>query len=95
MANGSGRPSITLSRRCLLRQVAVAAGSAAVLGIATSERANAAQVSQKLVAYQPTPHGTQQCDNCAQFQPPSGCKVVEGTISPNGWCKVYVKKPGS
>jgi high potential iron-sulfur protein len=94
MENDPSVRSATLSRRGLLRNVAVA-GGAAVLGTAISHRAEAAQVSQKIVAYQDTPHGAQQCDNCAQFQPPSACKVVEGTISPTGWCKVYVKKPAS
>lgn len=88
-------PPGMLSRRCLLRQVALVAGGAAVLGTVVINRAHAAQVSQKLVAYQETPHGAQQCDNCAQFQAPSSCKVVEGTVSPTGWCKVYVKKPAS
>jgi hypothetical protein len=26
------------------------------------------------------------------FEPPSTCKTVEGTVSPDGWCKIYVKK---
>lgn len=94
MKDSSSAGSGQLSRRCLLRN-AVAAGGVAVLGTAMAHRADAAQVSQKIVAYQETPHGAQQCDNCAQFQPPSSCKVVEGTVSPAGWCKVYVKKPAS
>lgn len=83
-----------VSRRALLRNAALTVGGISVLGT-SSHRAEAAQVSQKLVAYQSTPHGAQECDNCAQFQPPSSCKVVEGTISPTGWCKVYVKKPAT
>jgi hypothetical protein len=39
-----------------------------------------------------TPQGCERCDNCSQFQAPSSCKVVEGDVSPAGWCKVYVKK---
>lgn len=95
MEENSRVVSVKVSRRCLLRQVAVTAGGAAALGTVAIGRANAAQVSQKIVAYQDTPHGAQECDNCAQFQPPSSCKVVEGTVSPAGWCKVYVKKPAS
>lgn len=91
---GRAGPQRQVSRRALLRNVALTAGGVAVLGTVPSN-AEAAQVSQKLVAYQSMPHGTQQCDNCAQFLPPSSCKVVEGTISPSGWCKVYVKKPTS
>jgi len=25
--------------------------------------------------------------------PPAACKVVEGKISPKGWCAVYAPKP--
>jgi hypothetical protein len=92
MEEESNPASVRFSRRCLLRN-AVAASGAVVLASSMIDRAQAAQVSQKLVAYQETPHGAQQCDNCAQFQAPSSCKVVEGTINPSGWCKVYVKKP--
>lgn len=60
----------------------------------SANRVAAAQtkVAQKIVAYQDTPKGALRCDNCAQFEAPSSCKVVDGTISPSGWCKVYVKK---
>jgi hypothetical protein len=27
------------------------------------------------------------------FEAPNSCKTVEGTISPEGWCMVYAKKP--
>ncbi len=81
-----------VSRRSLLRTAAVAAGGAAILGTAASRRAEA-KAQQKLVGYQDTPHGAQQCDNCSQFVAPDSCKVVDGKISPTGWCKVYAKKP--
>ena len=51
------------------------------------------KAAKSVVGYQDTPHDGQRCDNCLQFQPPDACKVVEGTIAPAGWCKVYVKKP--
>jgi hypothetical protein len=86
--------SAALSRRAMLRKLALGAGGAAVLGTTGSREAAAqTKVAQKLVAYQDTPHGAQRCDNCRQFEPPSGCKVVEGTIAAAGWCKVYVAKP--
>lgn len=80
------------SRRSVLRNVAFVAASAGVLSATLSKTAEA-KAAQNLVGYQDQPHGSQQCDNCAQFEPPSACKVVDGTISPTGWCKVYVKKP--
>jgi hypothetical protein len=82
------------SRRSVLWKAVVTTAGAAVLGTVVSRPA-AAKAPQKLVGYQDTPHGAQQCDNCSQFEPPSSCKVVEGTISASGWCKVYVKKPAS
>jgi High potential iron-sulfur protein len=86
-------PRTRLTRRSLLRNAAVASGAAVLGATAITSRANAAaKVPQKLVSYQDHPHGNQRCDNCAQFEPPSSCKVVEGTIKPEGWCKVYVKK---
>ena len=51
------------------------------------------KAAKSVVAYQDTPHEGQSCATCLQFEPPSGCKVVEGTVSPAGWCKIYVKKP--
>lgn len=84
------------SRRSMLRTLAVTAGGAAMLGTAMGgTRVAEAQtkVAQKAVSYQDKPKGDQRCDNCTQFQPPSACKVVAGTIVPGGWCTIYVKKP--
>ncbi len=76
----------------LLRGAAYAAGAAAVLG--TVSRADAAKMAQPAAAYQATPKGPQQCDNCLLFQAPNACQIVDGEISPSGWCKFYAKKPG-
>ena len=88
--------SSRLSRRSMLRTVAVTAGGAAMLDATLGGiRAASAQtkVPQKAVGYQDTPKGAQRCDNCAQFEAPASCKVVDGDIDAAGWCKVYVKKP--
>ena len=39
--------------------------------------------------YQDRPKGIQMCATCTLFAAPRSCKVVEGDISPNGWCKDY------
>jgi hypothetical protein len=49
-------------------------------------------MSPKAMQYQPTPKGKQRCDNCANFQAPSSCKLVDGTIAPSGWCILYRPK---
>jgi hypothetical protein len=51
------------------------------------------KIAQKLVQYQETPKGPQECDNCLQFVAPSSCKMVEGKINPKGWCQLYAPKP--
>ena len=76
----------TLSRRSLLRGAAAAAG---ILG-ATSNLAEAQpKISKVAVNYQDHPDGDKRCDKCAQFQPPDACKMVEGTISPQGSCRIF------
>ena len=83
-----------ISRRRILGAAAGAAGAvtlfAATVGVSTPAHAKA---SQKSVKYQDTPKGEQRCDNCGLFEAPSSCKTVDGTISPEGWCMVYSKKP--
>jgi len=84
------------SRRQALTIAAGVAGasvaSAAVV-VGTSTPAQAAKASQKIVKYQDTPKGDQRCENCVQFEAPSSCKTVDGTVAAQGWCMVYAKKP--
>jgi hypothetical protein len=69
----------------------VGAGTAAV--VIASEASAQAKVAQSAVAYQDTPKGAQQCDDCIFFQAPNACKTVAGDVSPQGWCKIWAKKP--
>ena len=32
------------------------------------------------------------CSTCVNFEAPTACKIVAGSISPNGWCIVYAPK---
>lgn len=52
--------------------------------------APAAKVSKASVQYQEQPKGVQKCGNCIQFIPPNACKVVDGEISPEAWCALWV-----
>jgi high potential iron-sulfur protein len=84
--------SRALSRRTIVtRGVACAAGAAALLA---PLRQAAAKMAQKGAEYQDTPKGDQQCSNCSLFQEPNACTLVDGEISPAGWCKFWVKKTG-
>jgi len=52
-----------------------------------------AKVSQASVQYQTQPKGDQKCGSCANFIAESStCKLVEGQISPEGWCRLWAKK---
>ncbi len=51
------------------------------------------KVSQASVQYQTQPKGEQKCADCLQFIAESNtCKVVDGQISPDGWCTLWAKK---
>lgn len=74
-----------LSRRALLR---AAAGAAALLGTAAPAAAQI-KVSKLSVAYQGQPDGSRRCALCAHFVAPGACQIVEGQISPQGWCRLF------
>ena len=92
MAKTSRTQWRALSRRTVvIRSLACAAGAAASL--APVQKASA-KMAQKAVEYQDTPKGDQECSNCSLFQEPNACTLVDGEISPKGWCKFWVKKTG-
>ena len=74
-----------VSRRDFLSAAAAGGGTIAMIGLGAAP-ADAAKMSQKAMSYRQNPNGGQRCDACVNFQPPNGCKVVDGTIAPNGWC---------
>ncbi|MGH8727531.1 MAG: high-potential iron-sulfur protein [Burkholderiales bacterium] len=78
------------NRRSLLKSMAALAGIAV---IPASKKAFSAKAPQASVQYQDKPKGDQQCDNCAHWEAPDACKVVEGKIAPKGWCAIWVKTP--
>jgi len=82
--------SAPLCRRALLQYALGTAGGMAI-GCALPNTATAApKISKKAVAYQDHPDGDKRCEKCAQFQPPDACKMVEGPVSPQGSCRIFV-----
>ena len=60
---------------------------------APSAPAEPAKASQASVQYQTEPKNGQACADCLHFIAESNtCKVVEGDISPTGWCALWVQK---
>jgi hypothetical protein len=80
-----------LSRRKVLKIVALLGGAAAMPGFACDARAQG-KATKTAMKYQDQPKGDQRCSGCVQFVAPNQCKVVEGDISPNGWCVAYSAK---
>ena len=77
----------------------VVAGAAALASLSLLPRAaRAAKAPKDALKYQDHPHEGQDCAGCIQFVPGKSatamgeCKVVDGSISPKGWCLAFVKK---
>jgi hypothetical protein len=83
---------VVLSRRNVLRGATLVAGGAALATSLLPAAAQSGKMTQKAAAYQPSPKSGQKCLDCSFFVQPQACKLVEGTISPVGWCKFYAKK---
>ena len=82
--------SAPFCRRALLQYALVAAGGVTICNATLNPAAAAPKISKKAVAYQDHPDGDKRCEKCAQFQPPDACKMVEGPISPQGSCRIFV-----
>ncbi len=76
-------------RRALLRRILVAAGASALFHTPYGAAA-APKISQKAVAYQDHPEGDKRCEKCVQFQAPNACKMVDGAINPQGYCRIFM-----
>ncbi len=85
-----------ISRRTFLKGTAVVTGLALVSVF--DAKAFAAKATKAAMKYQDKPKGNQKCSNCSFFVPGKtpkangACQVVEGSISPQGWCVSYTKK---
>jgi hypothetical protein len=78
----------TISRRRAL----IAAGATPLLVMIANRASAGAKVSQSAVHYQVSPKDGKDCDDCSNFVSPSACKLVDGNISPKGWCRLWAQK---
>jgi hypothetical protein len=89
--SSSGNDRSRISRRLMLTTAALSLGAATAVTV-VSQAAAQQKLSQADAKYQTTPSGDHRCEGCANFQPPNGCKFVQGDISPNGWCQLFAAK---
>ncbi len=71
----------------------------ALAGLLLAETTTAqAKGSQAQFKYQSTPNNGKKCSQCTFYIPGSSpkangtCKIVDGSISPNGWCSAFSAK---
>ena len=75
------------TRRQIMR-----AGLATVGGLVAFSARAQDKIAQEQVQYQKTPKDGNKCSTCVNFQPPNACKIVAGTIEPEGWCIAFAPK---
>ena len=75
------------SRRKLM--CAIVGGASAGLLFRISRAEAAEKMTPRQAEYQGTPNGIYSCGMCTLFEAPKSCKVVEGDVSRDGWCKAF------
>jgi hypothetical protein len=93
-ADGTALPAPGVSRTSFGRRHWLGAGLVASALAGTTTATAQQKLPKALVQYQDTPKGSQKCLVCLHFQPPDACAIVEGPISPEGWCAAFAPKSG-
>jgi hypothetical protein len=75
------------SRRRILRAAGTGVSAGLLLRISQSRAEE--KMTRQQAQYQDTPQGLYSCGMCTLFEAPNACKVVEGDISKDGWCKAF------
>lgn len=87
------KSSGAVSRRDFLNIGAIGAGALVAVGLgASASAAPKKKFSQQQAKYQPIPKNGQRCQACSLWQAPTSCQVVDGQVSPAGWCILYQAK---
>jgi hypothetical protein len=70
--------------------IPVLIGAATGFNLAAPAKTHAAEkMSKQEAEYRDSPKDIRMCATCTLFEAPHACKVVEGDISPSGWCKAF------
>lgn len=80
---------MSISRRGFLHSSAAIFGGIGLASVAATQAT--AKIAPNLIGYQPFPKDGHNCANCKLFLAPNSCKNVDGAISPNGWCKIWLQ----
>jgi hypothetical protein len=96
-------PIDLISRVDVLRRLAGVPVVALAVAMTAGAAEAAASMTPAAAKYQTTPKNGQHCIGCQLYIPAKTnpttakgtCQVVEGAISPNGWCQLYAPKAKS
>jgi hypothetical protein len=77
------------TRRRELIQLALSGVAACCTIRAASATSALDKMTREQAKYQDFPQGIYTCAICSLFEPPQSCKVVEGEISKDGWCRAF------
>jgi hypothetical protein len=47
------------------------------------------KMSREAAKYQDSPRGGLSCSVCTFFRRPRTCQVIDGEVSPSGWCQLF------
>ncbi len=76
-----------LSRRSVMAKIASAMAASPLLAAIAARASD--KMTRKQAEYQDMPNGIYSCGLCSLFEAPNGCKVVEGEVSKDGWCRAF------
>ncbi len=79
----------TVTRRVLLRRGVAVLSAVAAVATQAQRASGTIKISKAAVAYQDHPEGDKQCGKCLQFVSPNNCKMVDGVVSSQGFCRIF------
>ena len=90
----------TIPRAGMIGKLALAPIAIGALAALRAEAEAAPTMDQKAAGYVTHPNGGKQCSGCSLYLPAKSnpmkaagaCKLVKGSIAPNGWCKFFTPK---
>lgn len=90
----------SMTRSRMIGRLAAAPIAIGALAALRAEAEAAASIDQKTAQYVTHPVGGKKCAACSLYIPakkdankaPGACKLVKGTIVPNGYCKFFSPK---
>ena len=85
-------PAGRSSRRAFIKTMGAAAAAVGCARVGQAQEYKPQEqkkLTQAAIGYQDHPKGDEACGTCPYFQFPKSCVVVEGEISPSGWCPIW------